>query len=81
MEQRIKHLHLMPGDIILVRDQPTLVALSDMKLNLGFHVPLVFSPQGIEVLKREDILNLLEQLDQTYAPTPSFTNERITQPL
>lgn len=61
-------IHLEPGDILVVKDYETLKFLSEVHLPLAFHVPLVFSPKGVEVLNREDLMNLLEQFDQTRAP-------------
>lgn len=64
----IKKLHLTPGDILLVKDIHTLEALAQLGQAVNFTVPLVFAPQGIETLTRQDLLNLLEQLDQNPAP-------------
>ena len=45
-------------------------------LRVDFNVPLVFAPRGgIKVLKREDLLNLLEQLDQTENQTAGIPEE------
>lgn len=48
-----------------------------MPIHLDFKVPLVFAPKGVKQLKREDLLNLLEQLDQQEAPVlmPLETSE------
>jgi hypothetical protein len=36
-----------------------------VKLPIPFVVPLVFAPQGIQSLTRQDLLNLLEQLEES----------------
>lgn len=60
----ISKMNLQKGDVLVCRDYQTLDYLAHVQLPLGFTVPLVFSPQGIQKLSRQDLLNLLEQLDQ-----------------
>lgn len=66
----IRKLRLERGDALLVSNYETLRYLSEMPLHLDFVVPLVFAPNGVEKLTRQDLLNLLEQLDQTSAISP-----------
>jgi hypothetical protein len=65
MIAHLKKLSLAPGDVIVVRDAETLHFLAHTPPMVGFNVPVVFSPQGIEKLNKQDLLNLLEQLEQT----------------
>jgi len=61
----------------VVKDLETLRYLSQVKVpGLDGVVPLVYSPQGIQKLTRQDLLNLLEQLEQpistaNYADSPT----------
>lgn len=64
----IRKLSLSRGDILLVDRMETLKLISEMPIHLDFKVPLVFAPGGVKQLKREDLLNLLEQLDQQEMP-------------
>lgn len=68
MESHIQKLSLLPGDVLVVSDHETLHFLSHTPPITKFTVPLVFSPQGIQKLSRQDLLNLLEQLEQTDGP-------------
>lgn len=77
----IRTLRLERGDIILVENPHAMEALSNAKVKLAFSVPLVFAPNGgIKTLKREDLLNLLEQLDQADA-APQMAAEASSLPL
>jgi hypothetical protein len=81
MISHLSKLSLKTGDVIVVRDEETLRYLSQVKVpGIEGVVPLVFAPQGIQVLSRTDLLNLLEQLEQ-----PSFEplapNEATRAPL
>lgn len=60
----IRKLSLARGDVIIVKNYETLKFLSEMPIHLDFVVPLVFAPGGVDKLSREDLLNLLEQVDQ-----------------
>lgn len=64
----IKKLHLEPGDVLVCRTTEAMEALARAGRVVDFNVPVVFSPQGIEKLNRQDLLNLLEQLDSANAP-------------
>jgi hypothetical protein len=70
----IKKLRLEPGDILVVNHESTLHYLEGLGRVVNFNVPLVFIPQGgVQKLSRQDLLNLLEQLDQSASPAaPSF---------
>ena len=68
----ISKLNLQKGDVLICKDHHTLEYLSQVQLPLGFIVPLVFSPQGVEKLNRQDLMNLIEQLDQNEMPAPSL---------
>jgi hypothetical protein len=80
MISHIEKLRLEPGDIIVVKDAETLHALSGLGKVVNFTVPLVFAPQGIQKLQRQDLLNLLEQLE-TPPVEPLLPNERTSAPL
>lgn len=80
MISHIEKLRLEPGDVIVVKDPETLHALSGLGRVVNFTVPLVFAPQGIKTLKRQDLLNLLEQIE-TPAVQPLLPNERTAAPL
>lgn len=70
MREAIRKLRLERGDALLVSNYETLRYLAEMPLHLDFVVPLVFAPNGVEKLTRQDLLNLLEQLDQTSVVSP-----------
>lgn len=55
-----------------MREPETLKYLSMFPLpEIDFKVPLVFSPGGVEKLSREDLMNILEQLEEQHAtPAP-----------
>jgi hypothetical protein len=77
----LQKLKLEPGDILVVNHPDTLHYLEGLGKVCNFIVPLVFAPQGIKSLKRQDLLNLLEQLDQTAEPPSLAPNERTAAPL
>jgi hypothetical protein len=79
MLSHISKLNLQQGDVIVCSDYQTLDYLSRVQLPLGFTVPLVFSPNGVEKLNRQDLLNLIEQLDQ--APETPASVEMPSAPL
>lgn len=62
-------LRLERGDILVVKHPDTLKALEGLGKVVDFTVPVVYCPFGIKTLKREDLLNLLEQLEQQDSPT------------
>jgi hypothetical protein len=70
-------LQLAKGDILVVRDVETLHYLSQVKVpGLDSVIPLIFAPSGVQKLQRQDLLNLLEQLEQqverpVYADSPT----------
>lgn len=77
----VQTLRLQKGDILLVETPQALEALSNSGIKLEFNVPLVFAPRGgVKVLKREDLLNLLEQLDQAET-VPHVAGEASSLPL
>lgn len=76
----IGKLNLQPGDIILCKDLQTLHAIEALGKVVNFMVPIVYAPFGIQKLTRQDLLNLLEQLDQP-APTNSAPVESNFAPL
>jgi len=74
MLQGISKLKLERGDIIVVKHPDTLKALEGLGRVVDFVVPLVYAPIGIDKLSRQDLLNLLEQLEQQQTeslPVPS----------
>ena len=60
----IQKLHLEKGDVLVVKDPSLLPQLEALGAVTPFNVPVVFCPQGVEVLKKADLLNLLEQLEE-----------------
>lgn len=61
----LQKLKIEKGDVLVVKDIETLEYLSKVHVpGIEGTVPLVYAPQGVQVLKREDLLNLLEQLEQ-----------------
>lgn len=61
----IQKLHLEKGDVLVVKDPSLLPQLEALGAVTPFNVPVVFCPQGVQVLKRTDLLNLLEQLEES----------------
>lgn len=76
LRRYINKLHLEKGDILLCKDVATMNYLDHLKMDLDFKVPLVYAPEGIMKLNRQDLLNLLEQLDQqnTIAEDSTISN-------
>lgn len=75
----LQKLNLKPGDIIVCKDLETLQAIEGLGRVVNFMVPLVYAPKGIETLGRQDLLNLLEQIEQI--PAPSQPVESPSAPL
>ena len=59
----IRKLQLQPGDLLVVSSPETIHYLEALGRVVNFTVPIVFAPTGIQKLNRQDLLNLLEQLD------------------
>jgi hypothetical protein len=60
----IEKLLLQPGDILVIRDEETLVALRGQSLpSITFPVPLLFVPGGLEKATRQQLLDCLSVLD------------------
>ena len=83
LQNQVQKLHLEPGDMVLVRDVETARALDELKVPLGFSVPIIFSPMGVQVLKKQDLLNLLEQLEQVDKSVlePYHTTDQTNAPI
>lgn len=62
--QTITKLRLEPGDIVVVKYPEQAMALERLGQVVPFKVPLVVCPDGIEKLSRQDMLNILEQLEE-----------------
>ena len=61
----IQKLNLQKGDILVCKNWESLKMLGELKIpGIDFQIPLVFAPEGIQKLNRQDLLNLLEQLEQ-----------------
>jgi len=60
--------------VLVVKDFETLRFLDMAKLPIKFNVPLVFAPLGIDKLTKQDLLNLLEQLEQAQTPIQPFAD-------
>lgn len=65
LTERISKLNLQKGDIVVCKDIETLHAIEGLGRVVDFLVPLVYAPQGIQKLGRQDLLNLLEQVEQS----------------
>lgn len=77
MISAISKLRIEKGDCLLVKDQETLMWLSEHGPRLDFQVPLIFAPKGIESLSRQDLMNLVEQIDEQHhesSPVPDGSN-------
>lgn len=62
----LQKLKIEKGDVLVVKDIETLHYLSKVQVpGIEGTIPLVYAPQGVQILKREDLLNLLEQLEQS----------------
>lgn len=66
----IQKLQLRKGDILVVSRPETLHYLEGIGKVVDFIVPLVYAPGGIQSLSRQDLLNLLEQIDQQDVKEP-----------
>lgn len=61
----LQKLKIEKGDVLVVKDIETLHYLANVRVpGIEGIVPLVYAPHGVQTLKREDLLNLLEQLEQ-----------------
>jgi hypothetical protein len=80
LRDRIQKLSLAPGDVLLVKEVETIEALARSGVKLDFHVPVVYCPGGIQKLSRQDLLNVLEQLDHA-AATPAVIPTESSVPL
>lgn len=70
MLQGISKLNLKPGDVLVVEHPDTLRYLEGLGRVVNFTVPLVYAPGGLKRLSKQDLLNLLEQLEeQTHTPS------------
>lgn len=72
----IQKLELKAGDILVVKEPEVAEALGKLPMALPFKVPIVVSLSGVQKLTRQDLLNLLEQLEQSPEPIvePAATN-------
>jgi len=69
MIAHLQKLELKHGDVLVAKDWETLDFLSKVRVpGIDGVIPLVYAPSGIEKLNRQDLLNLLEQLDQQHGP-------------
>ena len=79
MLKGLSKLNLTPGDVLVVEHPDTLKYLEGLGRVVNFTVPLVYAPGGLKRLSKQDLLNLLEQLEeQTHTPS---TVESIHAPL
>lgn len=70
MLQGISKLNLTPGDVLVVEHPDTLKYLEGLGRVVNFTVPLVYAPGGLKRLSKQDLLNLLEQLEeQAHSPS------------
>ena len=80
---RIQKLKLQKGDVVVCKDLETLHAIEGLGRVVDFTVPLVYAPNGIQVLSRKDLLNLLEQVEEAdKSVLPAYgISEQPTAPL
>lgn len=74
----IQKLNLQPGDIVVCKNLETLRAIEGLGRVVNFTVPLVLAPQGIQKLSRQDLMNLLEQVqesDKSVLPAYGLTEQ------
>lgn len=64
MLEGISKLELKPGDVLVVEHAETLKYLEGLGRVVNFTVPLVYAPGGLKRLSRQDLLNLLEQVEE-----------------
>lgn len=60
----LSKLHLEPGDVVVVNHPAAAEALMNLGSVVPFRVPIVVCPDGIKKLSRQDLLNLLEQIEE-----------------
>lgn len=73
----IRKLELKKGDVLVVEHPDTLKALEGLGRVVDFVVPLVYCPHGIKTLSKQDLLNLLEQIEQQECvPSVALTADR-----
>jgi hypothetical protein len=77
----VSKLRLEPGDVLVVKHPDTLHYLEGLGKVVNFTVPLVFAPGGIDKLSREDLLNLLEQIEQGQMQSLPAPPESMSAPL
>jgi len=65
-------LHLEKGDILLIKHPDMIKQLEACSGLVDFKVPIVLCPQGVQILKRQDLLNLLEQLEEDKSVLPAY---------
>lgn len=63
----------------MVKDPEILNQLQYLKAPINFHVPIIFAPSGLQTLSRQDLLNLLEQIDQ--APVSELPVAEVSAPI
>lgn len=68
----ISKMRIEKGDCLLVKDYETMHWLAHNGPKLDFQVPLVFAPNGIQSLSRQDLMNLVEQLDEAHHEAASI---------
>ena len=75
--KRIDKLHLVEGDIIVVRDIELLKVLCQMEMPAGApRCPVIFAPDGIEKLSRQALQEMLASSDVLKdEPEPNLIEE------
>lgn len=57
LEIAIEKLHLEPGDILVCKDSDAVEQLTKLQIpNVTFPVPIVYAPNGIQKMTREQLL-------------------------
>lgn len=78
MISHLSKLTIKTGDVLVCKDFETLRYLSTVQVpGISGTTPLVFAPNGVQSLTRQDLLNLLEQLDQAEVSAPLTDSPRI----
>lgn len=69
-------MQLKPGDVLICESVEAMEALARIKHpEINWNVPLVYCPKGVRTLSRQDLLNLLEQTDQSLATHSGIPEE------
>ena len=60
----IQRLRLEPGDILVVRDWEIVSQLVETPISGVPQIPIIYAPNGIEKMKREDLQAILDKQEE-----------------